>query len=246
LSLSPLLVLIAALAQTPEGGADSGQDDGGEDGAPVATAPAQPARAPGEELVPPTPSAPLPYEARSIRPFEMTATVPPAPVPYAPGVTDHIPDAPVTVDAYRHSYEGPPSSVEKAYEAGVKRNFDAQQVRMGPLDGSWMVRTQAGAPFMAMMLADRGRTDSEIEGAWRSLGGRPGSGHTGFLLSVAREGQTLVVRWYPSDDTGNINIMRLKPSPDGRWTGSVTARDVEFPVTMSRGPTAGPVLTPTN
>lgn len=245
MSLSPLLLLIATLAQAPEGGADSGQD-AGEDAAPVATAPARTAGSPGEELVPPTPSAPLPYEARSIRPFEMNATVPPAPVPYAPGANDHIPDAPVTVDAYRNSYEGPPSSVEKAYEAGVKRNFDAQQVRMGPMDGSWMVRTQSGAPFMALMLADRGRADSEIEGAWRSLGGRPGASHSGFLLSVGREGQTLVVRWYPSDDTGNINVMRLKPSPDGRWTGSVTARDVEFPVTMTRGPSTGPVLTPTN
>ncbi len=239
MSLSPLLLLIATLAQAPEGGADSGQD-AGEDGAPVAAAPASTTRAPGEELVPPTPSAPLPYETRSVRPFEMNATVPTAPVPYAPGANDHIPDAPVTVDAYRHSYEGPLSSVEKAYEAGVKRSFDAQQVRMGPMDGSWMVRTQAGAPFMALMLADRGRADSEIEGAWRSLGGRPGSGRTGFLLSVGREGQTLVVRWYPSDDTGNINVMRLKPSPDGRWSGSVTARDVEFPVTMTRGPSTGP------
>lgn len=240
--LSPLLLLIAALAQAPEGGADSGQDPE-EDGAAVSTAPARPA---GEELVPPTPSAPLPYESRSIRPFEMNATVPTAPVPYAPGANDHIPDAPVTVDAYRHSYEGPLSSVEKAYEAGVKRNFDAQQVRMGPLDGSWMVRTQSGAPFMALMLSDRGRADAEIEGAWRSLGARPGASRSGFLLSVGREGQTLVVRWYPSDDTGNISVMRLKPSPDGRWSGSVTARDVEFPVTMARGPATGPVPTPAN
>lgn len=242
MSLSPLLLLIATLAQAPEGAAASGQDAGADPG-PASTAPA---RAPGEELVPPTPSAPLPYETRSVRPFEMTATVPPVPVPHAPGANDHIPDAPVTVDAYRHSYEGPPSSVEKAYEAGVKRNFDAQQVRMGPMDGSWMVRTRSGAPFMALMLADRGRADSEIEGAWRSLGGRPGSSRSGFLLSVGREGQTLVVRWYPSDDTGNINIMRLNPAPDGRWSGSVTARDVEFPVTMTRGPATGPTPAPAN
>lgn len=237
LSLSPLFLLIAALAQAPEGGSSPSQADGATRSAPT---PGDE----GEELVPPTPSAPLPYETPSVRPFEMNATVPTSPVPYAPGANDHIPDAPVTVDAYRHSYEGPLSSVEKAYEAGVKRSFDAQQVRMGPLDGAWTVRTQSGAPFLALMLADRGRADSEIEGAWRALGGRAGPRRSGFLLSVSREGQTLVVRWYPSDDTGNIDVMRLNPAPDGRWVGQVRVQDVEFPVTMVRGPTPGP--TPVN
>lgn len=234
MSLSPVIVLIAALAQSPAQppARAASPDEAQATGAVAAPAPAD--ADDEDDLAPPTPTAPLPYEAPSVRPFEMTGGLPTAPVPYA--VDENIPDAPVTVDAYHRSYEGPPDGLERAYQAGIKRSFDAQQVRMGPLDGPWLVRTQGGAAFMALMLADQGRADQEIEGAWRSLANRPGQGHSGFLLSVGREGQTLVVRWYPSDDTGNITVMRLNPTSDGRWTGQVRAGDVEFPVTMARAP----------
>lgn len=89
---------------------------------------------------------------------------------------------------------------------------------------------------MALMLSDSGRADQEIEGAWRSLGARGGGRHSGFLLSVSREGRTLVLRWYASDETGNITVMRLNPTSDGKWVGEVRAGDVEFPVTMQRTP----------
>lgn len=238
MSLSPVIVLIAALAQSPvQAPAESPDHVAAPD---EAQATAAPVPAPAdrddddEDLAPPTPSAPLPYQPPSVRPFEMPADLPSAPVPYA--VDENIPDAPVTVEAYRRSYEGPPDGLERAYQAGIKRNFDAQQVRMGPLDGAWTVRTQGGAAFMALMLNDPGRADQEVEGAWRSLGVHGGQKRSGFLLSVGREGQTLVVRWYPSDDTGNITIMRLNPTSDGRWTGQVRAGDVEFPVSMARAP----------
>jgi len=220
LSPSQVLVLMLALGQSP----------GDADEAPAATAPPSGE----EELAPPTPSAPVPYQPSSIRPFEMAPAMPSAPVPYSPAANDRIPDAPVTVDAYRRNYEGPPDATEAAYDGGVRRNFNAQQVRMGPLDGAWTVRTRSGAAFMMLQLHDPGRAGAEIEGAWRSLP-RPGQGaRSGFLVSVAREGQTLVLRWYDRDETGNLSVMRLIPGADGRWTGHIEDRDVEIPVTMGR------------
>jgi hypothetical protein len=227
LPILPVLALIATLADPP-GGGNAPQAD-----AAVATAPPQ-TDTDDDDIAPPTPDAPQPYQPPAVRPFEMSTGLPGAPVPYT--VDENIPDAPVTVEAYRRSYEGPPDTVERAYQAGIKRNFDAQQVRMGPLDGAWTVRTQGGAGFMALMLADPGRADQEIEGAWRSLSSRGGQKRSGFLLSIGKEGQSLVLRWYPSDDTGNITVMRLNPTPDGHWSGDVRAGDVEFPVTMARTP----------
>lgn len=226
MSLPPVLILIAALAAPPEGAGASDLN------AAVVTAPGDTDE---EDLVPPTPSAPLPYQPASVRPFEPPAALPSAPVPYST-VNDNIPAAPVAVEAYRRSYEGPPDGGERAYDSGIRRNFDAQQVRMGPLDGAWTVRTQGGAGFMALQLSDSGRAGGEVEGAWRTLSQRPGQKRSGFLLSVAREGQSLVMRWYPTDDTGNITVMRLNPTPDGHWNGEVRAGDVEFPVSMVRAP----------
>lgn len=213
---SALVLMMALAAQDPAGAADS-----------VATAP--PATAPAEAPAP-TPKQPQPYQPSSVRPFEMPAAPPNAPVPYSPSANDRIPDRPVTLEAYRRSYEGDPDPRERSYDAGVKRNFDAQQVRMGPLDGSWTVRSRSGAPILVLMLHDPGRAGAEIEGAWRLASGAK----SGFLVSVAREGQHLVIRWYDREDTGNMSVMRLLPGADGRWSGTVQARDVEYPVTMGR------------
>jgi hypothetical protein len=221
LALSTIL-LIAALAQSPEPAAAP-------DAAAVRTGPIE---TDDEQAAPAT--SPQSYEPPAARPFELPPTMPGAPVPYLPSANDRIPDAPVTVENYHRSYEGPMDGTERAYQAGIKRNFDAQQVRMGPLDGAWTVRGSNGAAILGLVLVDPGRPDSEIEGAWRSLATRPGGARSGFLLGVSREGQTLVIRWYPSDDTGNMTVMRLKPGHDGRWSGSLLIGDVEAPVTMVR------------
>ena len=219
---SALVLMMALAAQDPI--QDSVRDPEAASEA-VTTAPP-----PAEAPAPPT--QPQPYQPPSVRPFEMPATLPDEPVPYSPSANDRIPDQPVTLDAYRRSYEGAPDARERTYDAGVKRNFDAQQVRMGPLDGPWTVRSQTGAPLMLLMLHDPGR--GEIEGAWRLAGGRAGAARSGFLVSVSREGQHLVIRWYDRDDTGNMSVMRLLPGADGRWSGTVQSRDVEYPVTMGR------------
>jgi len=230
LSAVPALVLLLALAQGPEASPAAAAPDAAAD-APTATAPADNDEA---EAAPPTPTAPIPYQPPSIRPFEMPATMPDAPLPYAPSANDRVPEKPVGLEAYRRSYEGPPDSRELAYEAGVQRNFNAQQVRMGPLDGAWTVRTRTGAAFMSLQLHDPGRPNSEIEGAWRRSAGRPDARRSGYLVSAAREGEYLVLRWYDREDTGNLTVMRLLPGADGRWTGVIQDRDVEIPVTMGR------------
>ena len=215
MSLSALF-LLAALTQDP--------------GASVTTAPASEEEGPAV-----TPSAPQPYTSLPggpppVRPFEMPAGTPGAPIPYAPGALDRIPAAPVPVERYRRSYEAAPDSLELLYQAGIQRNFDAQQVRMGPLDGQWTVRTEAGSAMLSLMLNDPG-AGSELEGAWRQLGPRS---KTGLLLSVSREGEALVVSWYDREGSGDPSIMRLRPQPGGGWRGTVRSRDVEYPVTMSR------------
>jgi hypothetical protein len=91
--------------------------------------------------------------------------MPGAPVPYLPSANDRIPDAPVTVENYHRSYEGPMDGTERAYQAGIKRNFDAQQVRMGPLDGAWTVRGSNGAAISRMV---------ESAKAWASQVNLPG------------------------------------------------------------------------
>ena len=219
MSVASVIAVLIALAQAAEA-------------PPPSTAPSPtPAAA---EPSPPTPDAPVPYELPGVRPFEMPEALPSEPVPYLPGAGDRLPATPVTVDAYRRSYEAPPDGRELAYDAGVRRNFDAQQARLGPLDGQWIVRSEAGAPLMMLVLVDRGREGDELEGAWRQYGARPGLGRSGVLLSVRRESEALVLRWYPNDTTGNISSMRLVRGPDGAWKGAVQAGDREFPVTMRR------------
>lgn len=227
MSVASVITVLIALAQAAEPPVQAAT--------PAAPAePPAPAESAEADPAPPTPLAPIPYEPPGVRPFEPTEATPSEPVPYLPGANDRIPAAPVTLEAYRRSYEAPPDARELAYEAGVRRNADAQQARFGPLDGSWTVRTQAGVPLMMLVLVDRGQPGGEIEGAWRQHGTRPGLGRSGLLLSVGRESEALVLRWYPNENTGNISSMRLIRGPDGVWTGAVQSGDREFPVTMSR------------
>ena len=227
-----LLVFLAlsALAQDPEAAVTAGP-------APESAVAASATAVEEEgEAAPPTPSAPVPYQApaypaSSVRPFEMpSSATPDGPVPYGPGET-RTPAAPVTVDSYRRNYEGPLDGREQLYEAGVRRNFDAQQVRMGLLDGAWTVRTASGATLITLILNDAGRAEVPLEGAWR----QPGApGRSGFLVSASREGEALVIRWEDRPGSGDPATMRLQPQPNGVWRGVVRTRDVEYPVTMSR------------
>jgi len=223
------VLLLAALTQDP--------------GAPVATGPAAapaPTPAPAASTeedgsTPATPSAPQPYDGvsgapQAVRPFEMPAATPAAPIPYGSAALDRIPTAPVEVEDYRRSYEAAPDALEQLYQAGIQRTFDAQQVRMGPLDGQWTVRTEAGSAMLSLLINDAG-PGSDLEGAWRQLGPRS---KTGLLLSVSREGEALVVSWYDREGSGDPAVMRLRPQPGGAWRGTVRSRDIEYPVTMSR------------
>ena len=214
LSLLPLLML---LAQAPD--------------QPVQPPPAAAAEVEATSGLPVGPQA---YEPPAVRPFEMPeppALTPDAPVPYGASALDRVPAAPVKVEAYRRSYEAAPDAREQLYEAGIRRNFDAAQSRMGPLDGLWTVRAENGAPVFSVLLSDPGRPDAEIEGAWRTLGPTPKSG---FILSVGREGERLVVRWYDREGSGEPAVMRLVPAPGGGWRGALQSRDRQIPVTMGR------------
>jgi hypothetical protein len=169
-------------------------------------------------------SVPVPYRP-PVRPFEMPASVPVAPVPY--GAAPRAIPAPVQVEQYQRSYEGPQNEVERYYERGVKAAFDTKQSIMGPLDGEWRVKAITGQSVLTLLLNDPG--NGLVDGAW--LDTRAGSGGTtGLLDSASREGVSLVVRF---DDKGAPTTIRLRP--DGVvWRGDMEVRGTTSAVVMSR------------
>ena len=62
----------------------------------------------------------------TVRPFQMPTMTPIAPVPYAPPAPQ-VASAPVPVDQYRRSYEGPKDANEQYYARGVAGAFQAEQ-----------------------------------------------------------------------------------------------------------------------
>ncbi len=185
----------------------------------------------------PTPSAPQPYTTLGpaapayspprVRPFEMPARTPSAPVPYA--VTPELPSAPVRLDEYRRSYEGPKDPVEQVYEAGVRGRFQAAQQMLGALDGAWRLTTSEGAPLYAFLLNDGG---GAIEGAWRDLQAGPALNSSGFLESGAREGAGVVLRFTPRNAAAS-STLTLSPS-GGSWTGTLAVDGAVRQVILSR------------
>lgn len=167
------------------------------------------------------------YVPPAVRPFEMPTGVVGGEVP-APGPT---PAAAVRLDAYRRSYEGPKTATEQIYESGVRGAFESAQVRMGRLDGEWSVAGADGAPLIQLLLNDPGA--GEIDGAWRDLRAGPGMFGSGLLLSVAREGATVVIRYAPREGEPACEL-RLRPGADGRFVGALRTAAGERSVVMTR------------
>jgi hypothetical protein len=161
----------------------------------------------------------------------MPAAPPTAPIPYAAADADV--KAPVKVEQYHRSYEGPKDSVEAYYDAGVQGAFAAEQALHGALDGMWVVSAADGAPLLSLVIADPGGPDARIGGAWRDLSPARGADATGLIDQMAREGEALVVRIRLREDAPALTL-RLTPSADGRWRGQLMDGGKARPVVMDR------------
>jgi hypothetical protein len=168
-----------------------------------------------------------------VRPFEMPAYAPVAPVPYAAPAAA-APARPVTVEQYRGAYEAPKSAVDQYYEQGVRSHFQAEQAMMGALDGPWTVAGQDGAPLFNVILNDPGG-GAALEGAWRDVRAGKGAADAGVFDAVARERSSLVMS-FRHDGAGSPAVLTLKPGPDGVWRGELQDLGARQPVVMARAP----------
>ena len=129
---------------------------------------------------------------------------------------------PVSVEAYRGSYEHAPSTADDAYDRGVTqaaRNMDA---RMGPLDGLWRVQDASGATVLSLALTDSGRA-LPLEGAWRRDGGLAA---LGVIERAERSEASVSLGWAGGGLT-------LRSTGQG-WTGELLQDGRAVPVTLSR------------
>lgn len=192
---------------------------------PQETAPAQPA---AQSLPPaPAPMDTLAYRP-TVRPFEMPAYSPVAPVPYsqpAPPATAR----PVTVEQYHGAYEAPKSATDQYYEQGVRSHFQAEEAMMGALDGQWTIAGQDGAPLLTVILNDPGG-GGPLEGAWRDLK----TGKAAGLLDAASRDRAQLTLSFHRDGSPTPVTVTLRPGPGGGWSGEILDGGTRQPVVMSR------------
>lgn len=112
------------------------------------------------------------------------------------------------------------------YEEGVRGRIAQAQTLKGPLDGSWIVRDQNGAPLYRFQLVDPGFAGGALEGVWLDAvtGGPAG---TGFFDSIDRNAFTATFRMARG-------TLTLAPRPEGGWAGELKASSGRRAVTMIR------------
>jgi hypothetical protein len=207
-------------------------------GQPAAQQPAQTSDVQGEaaegQATGPQPLDTL-VRAPVVRPFEMPAYAPHAPMAYdAP--PPKAPDTAVTVENYRHSYEGPDTEEQRYYQAGVESHFHMEQSMMGALDGLWTVTDRSGAPVVNVVLNDVGGA-ATVEGAWRDpRAGGPNA--MGVLDSVSRDRSSVTLTFHKPDGSGPT-VLKLHPGAYGRWDGDIEDGGARRQVVMNRLPQNG-------
>lgn len=130
--------------------------------------------------------------------------------------------APVSVEAYRRSYEHAPSRADNAYDAGVNNAERSMDARMGPLDGRWLLKDGEGRTLMTVSLMDQGET-RPLEGGYRTA---DATAEVGPLTAAERSAGVLVL------EMGGGRLS-LQSSGEG-WSGVLARGDREWPVTLVR------------
>jgi hypothetical protein len=113
----------------------------------------------------PHPSTQALYEPPAIRPFEPPSDFGETAQGDGAGEADRRAlEAPVTVDAYRRSYEASPADAEIAYDQGVASAEIRADQAAGPLVGYWRVVDADGSDLFDLVLNEAGGL---VEGGWR-------------------------------------------------------------------------------
>lgn len=115
-------------------------------------APPAPTAAPAYPYAPPAPERP------AVVSLPPTYTPPPPPAPRRPLLS-----APVTIDEYDKTPEGPLNAVERSYESRLRSSFASAQGMQGPMDGAWVLRARSGETLYSFLLVDKG--GGTLEGA---------------------------------------------------------------------------------
>ena len=164
------------------------------------------------------------YQAPTVRPFE-----PPSNFGRVTAEGDGGGDvrrrpipAPVSVEAYRGSYEHAPSRSDNAYDAGVENAERTMDARMGPLDGRWRLKDGEGLTVMTLSLTDE-RETRLLEGAYRTADAQA---EVGPLTATERSAGALVL-----DLEGGR--LALRASGEG-WAGTLARDGHERAVTLVR------------
>lgn len=132
-------------------------------------------------------------------------------------------EAPVTVEAYRRSYEASPTDAELAYEQGVAQAEINADALAGPLDGRWRVNDANGRPLLSLALVDRNGAGS-AQGAWRAVDGEHGAGPA----EAIRNGEAGTV--IELGDEGRLTLQRAGAG----WTGVLEHGGRRTAVTLGR------------
>jgi hypothetical protein len=162
----------------------------------------------------------------------------PPPAAQAPAAPTTTPGPP-TIDSILEQQQQAP---EDARQAAVRAAFDAAQARRGQLDGRWRLSAADGHALYIFQFSDPGRSPDPrssdpstpvIEGAWSDPRRQGAASNSGFLASVRRDGDGLVVRFADRDPT-RPQIVRLSLRPDGGWSGALEGEAAPQPVVMRR------------
>ena len=98
------------------------------------------------------------------------------------------------------------------------------------LGGAWTVTGRDGQEIYRFRFADRGFGLALAEGAWRDLRA-PRGGDSGFVSSVAYDGDRLMLRFNESG-ADDLVVLNLRQNPDGAWTGELWRAGAVTPVTF--------------
>jgi hypothetical protein len=137
------------------------------------------------------------------------------------------PLTPVTIDAYRHSYEYSPSDREIAYEQGVAQaEFDAD-IRAGALDGRWRLIDEAGRLLAYLSLSEP--SNASAAGAWmEAASGWAGQRRSGAVSLLRRDERAATM-----DLVGEGRLI-LARAADGAWVGMLADAEGARPVVLKR------------
>ena len=175
--------------------------------------------------------------ARASDLYQRPAIAPTSPIPISAGrsprATPKRPRGrrpirgPVSVEAYRSSYERRRSQREIGYDQGVGPEAEARaQALMGPLDGVWRRRSRGAPGARARPVGSRRRASSRCDPpVWNRPAKRhPAAGRCSRVGKQPNFGPT---------STGRSVTLRLQPSETG-LTGVLSGLGPDRPVTLTR------------